>query len=1125
MQSMNFEFLRPKWEALAVAGGFAERYLDSDPSSALTKLRIFCEQVVEIIYAHHALPKPPQSSLFDLLTQHPFEAAVPEQVRTTLHLLRKQGNPGAHGDHGDSRTARIVLKGAFNIGRWLWVTYGGGDRHALSEFREVDSSSFGPTRGDLKRERKALLQKLQAQESRFKELLAELEHERAAKTRVQATLEELEQTRAAGAAVASALDFDEAATRARLIDTMLAEAGWPVDSPDRVGREVEVLHQPTESGIGYADYVLRGEDERSLGVIEAKKAARDENSGRRQAENYADGLEKMTGQRPVIYYTNGYIVNVWNDAEDEPPRRIYGFHSADSLEYMIAQRHKKAKAADVIPSPGIAGRMYQIEALKRVIERFAAKHRRALIVQATGTGKTRVAISLCDALIKANWARRILFLCDRKELRKQADQAFQEFLGSEPRTIVTRSTYKDQENRIFLATYPSMMKYYPHFDIGFFDVIIADESHRSIYNRYRHLFQYFDAYQIGLTATPVASIHRNTYSLFGCEDQDPTAHYDFEDAVNDRFLVPFKVKILTYDFHRRGIKYDQLTEEQRQQLEDQDDNAEQTQYERHQVDNQIFNKDTNRRIIRNLMENGVRIKDGTQLGKTIVFARNHKHAKLLEGLFDEMYPQFGGRFCRVIDSHDQRADDLLTAFKDPERAPTIAISVDMLDTGIDIPEVVNLVFAKPVFSYVKFWQMIGRGTRLCPDLLGPGQDKTHFQIFDHWANFEYFDEKFKESDPSRQKSLLERLFEARIELAATSLDVQDGDTFDYALDLISRDIADLPPKSIAVRDEWKNVERLKSDGVLRSFTAGVQADLREKIAPLMQWRNIEGAQATHAFDLLIARLQGDLLAQNSRFANLRDDVIDRVSRLPMNLNPVRAREAAIQRAKSDGFWAAASVADLEQLRTDLRGIMKYARQDRTPRPDPRVIDVTEEESLIDERDYNPKIKGLDLAAYRNRVENALRALMRNNPTLARIALGEPVTSDDLAALTSLILTQDPDLDLELLKEFYPETADHLDLAIRSIIGLDAGAVAGRFAQFVQTHPHMNSTQIRFLRLLQDQIARNGCIELDDLYEAPFTTLNAAGIDGVFTDDATIDDILEIIDSFDPYRPADDGAES
>ena len=418
-----------------------------------------------------------------------------------------------------------------------------------------------------------------------------------------------------------------------------------------------------------------------------------------------------------------------------------------------------------------------------------------------------MAVSLCDVLLRAAWAKRILFLCDRRELRKQAHNVFKDYLPGEPRTFVTSATAKDREKRIYLATYPAMMECFESFDVGFFDLVIADESHRSIYNRYRDLFAYFDCLHVGLTATPVDFIARNTFEIFGCESGDPTAHFSLEEAISHRppYLVPFEVITHTTPFLRRGIKYTEMSPAQRAQLEEDEEVPAAVEFDQASVDKAVFNKDTNRLIIRNLMETGIRDATRTRVGKTIIFARNHNHAILLQNLFDEMYPQYGGNFCRVIDNYDPRAEELISDFKGVGSNPnlTIAISVDMLDTGIDVPEIVNLVFAKPVYSYVKFWQMIGRGTRLKEDLFGPGEDKTHFLIFDHWNNFEFFDQRYQPAEPRQAKSLTQMLFEARVTLAETALEQANPDAFDAVIGLIGKDIADLPGGTIAVKEKWR----------------------------------------------------------------------------------------------------------------------------------------------------------------------------------------------------------------------------------------------------------------------------------------------------------------------------------
>src|SRR6185436_15041003 len=379
-----------------------------------------------------------------------------------------------------------------------------------------------------------------------------------------------------------------------IIDSLLATSGWNVAageaSTGQVGKEVEVKHQPTASGLGYADYVLWDDNGNPLAVIEAKKTAVDPERGRQQAKLYADGLEKMHGHRPVIFYTNGYDIWMWDDVLGYPPRKVFGYYSKDSLQYLVNfQRAGRKPLNSVEPDAAIVERLYQIEAIKRVCERFSGGHRKALIVQATGSGKTRVAIALAELLIRGGWVKRVLFLCDRRELRKQAKNAFGDFL-SEPIRIVSSRVNQSATERIFLATYPAMQTVYQSFDVGFFDLIIADESHRSIYNVYGDMFQYFDCLQIGLTATPIDFVSRNTFSLFGCEGLLPTANYDLEQAVQDGFLTPFEVFEHTTQFLREGIRLDILTKEQIQELEDQGEDPAQYDFSSEEIDKIIYNK-------------------------------------------------------------------------------------------------------------------------------------------------------------------------------------------------------------------------------------------------------------------------------------------------------------------------------------------------------------------------------------------------------------------------------------------------------------------------------------------------------------------------------------------------------
>ncbi|OQX69582.1 MAG: hypothetical protein B6A08_04485 [Sorangiineae bacterium NIC37A_2] len=1131
MKSVNFEFLRARRAVMADLAGFAERYAHEDPASSLIKQRSFVEHAVGAIYENYRLRPPYSDNLNDLLNETAFRQAVPEVVQNKLHAVRRAGNHAAHPRRPiTSQLSLECLAQLFDIARWFFVQVDGGKLEATPKYMPPPPEPASAAKT------KDALEKLRLAEAKYESVLKRLDEE--TKKRLEAERAATEATRTAeenaseltklreeGQKVASALEFNEATTRRRLIDQALLAAGWNVGihgkSTEQVKQELKLTGLPTPSGDGSADYVLYGDDGKPLAVIEAKKTAKDARRGGEQARQYADALEKATGVRPVIFFTNGIDVFLWDDAQGYPYRKVYGFYSKDSLEYLVHQRIGKKALAHVEPNLAIAGRMYQLEAVKRVCERFESNFRKALVVQATGTGKTRVAISLCDVLMRAGWVKRILFLCDRKELRRQADRVFKEFMPGEPRVIVDASTANDRDKRIYLATYPAMMKAYEDFDVGFFDLIIADESHRSIYKKFRSLFQYFDALEVGLTATPVKFIERNTYELFACENGDPTSAFDFQQAIESRppYLVPFRVMQVSTKFSRDGFRYSQMTAEQRSELEDQDPQAQAVDYDSDDLDKYFFNKDTTRAIWRSLMEGGIREATGQHVGKTIVFARNHLHAVHLAEVFSELYPQYGSAFCRVIDNQEAKADQLIDDFKNPDDELTIAISVDMLDTGIDVPEVVNLVFAKPVKSYVKFWQMIGRGTRLCKDLFGPGKDKTEFLIFDHWKNFWFFDEKYKEAQPAPQKSLLQHLFEARVELLSVAIDKMDEAAIGIAEQQVLGDIrAVRDTNAIDARDKWKELTQLADGDRVHHFAAATKADLLSIVAPLQHLRSIRGDEDAYRFDLLMTRLQIELLKggrSGPKVQDLKGRVEEAVELLGKNLQPVKAKADSIKRVRDKGFWSTVEIQQLEGLRSELRSVMKYQQLPTTTRVAPQVFDVTDDGHIAEA--YIPKLEGLDLVEYRTRVEKVLKEHFSNHAILQRIRAGKGVQESELEELAKLVLEMDDKANVKHLAGHDPETRRSLLTVFRGLVGLDTEAVAEAFSAFVHKHPRLSSQQLRFLQVLQNYIAQNGGIELERLYEPPFTNLHAESVDGIFTNPGDVDELLAILSVFEPKR--------
>ena len=1129
-QSMNFEHIQPKWPELHQLAAFAEDYAITDPQSSLVKLRCFAEKVVGYLYKELSLPVLPTSNIFDKLIADDFTSAVPRLITDKLHAIRKSGNQAAHEGKVDQQQAIWILKESYFIASYLFMAYAGGTQQECPEFKAPEQKQ--PTNqsdAEFAKKNKQLTKQLAENQARLKRALDELEAAELAQKQAQLQAAKLKQTIDAEKLtqvktrneqiINSSFNFSEDETRKRIIDLDLRNAGWHValddESTEEVGKEVKVTGQPTTTGTGYVDYVLWDDDGKPLAVIEAKRTRENIEKGRAQATLYANALEKQFGQRPVIFYSNGWDIKILDDAQGYNSRGLYGYYSKDSLQYLIKQRTLK-KVLNTTPiDTDVAGRLYQMETITRVCERFSDKHRKALIVQATGTGKTRVSIALAKRLLDAGWAKRILFLCDRKELRKQAGNAFTEFTN-EPVHIVGKSAKNTAASaRIFIATYPGMLRIMNKYDVGHFDLIVADESHRSIYNIYGDIFKYFDALEVGLTATPVEMVSRSTCDLFSCDYKLPTANYPLEDAIEQGNLVPYKIVSYTTQFLREGIKKDNLTDEQIAQLEEQGIDPNELDFDAKQIDEAIKNKDTNRLILRNLMEKGLRDKDGQLPGKTIVFARNIAHAELMAQLFSELYPQHGANFCRVIHSKYERAEELIDDFKSSdENSVRIAVSVDMLDTGIDVPECVNLVFAKPIKSKVKFWQMIGRGTRLCENLYGQGQHKTHFLIFDHWANFEYFDENPEEEDVKQAKSLLQKLFEARVTLAQTALKKANMDVFDQTIKLIHDDICLLPMESISVRDNWQVVETYKDLKRLNQFAPQTVSDLLEKVAPLMQWRNIMGQSEAYKFDSELTTIQTLLLTDANQIDLAKQSVMNKVESLQMHLNEVRGKAPAIAEIQTEQYWQYLTHAALEQSRINLRSIIHLRNKDITPPPTAFILDIKEDTNQIHETDRLTKIVSIDYQIYRQEVEKTLTPLFETDNVLKKIRNGEQVTEADLAQLSSLVHTQNPSVDLNTLKEFFPESTATLDKILRTIVGMDKNAIEQSFTTFVQQiHTHVNAKQQRFIGMLKNHLIRHGSIEIAQLYDAPFTQIHDMGLDGVFSQQQA-DVIEQFIKQFD-----------
>lgn len=895
----------------------------------------------------------------------------------------------------------------------------------------------------------------------------------------------------------------EAITRKCLIDYMLNEAKWDILTVKgdiqggKAGIEIKVEGMPTPSGIGYCDYVLFSKGGKPLAVIEAKSTIQNAGKGRKQAIMYADCLEAKYGVRPVIYYTNGYVTKVI-DGMGYPDREVISFHSHDDLEYLI-QKRGRADITDLTIDDAITNRPYQKTAIKSLVEWLNMKHRRGLLVLATGTGKTRVSISLCKLLANNNWIKNVLFLADRTELVGQARSNYENLLPSESMTSLSDDDVPDLEARFVFSTYQTMINYINEvdvkFSVGHFDLIIIDEAHRSVFGKYGAIFQYFDSLLIGLTATPRDEIDKNTFKLLELEDE-PNYEYTFDEAVKDGYLVPYKAKRHNSKMINNGIKYDELTKEQRDELEKVwdyekmlkgiDPNKE---YHRDIEGNEIFryliNDDTIDNVLVELMESGLKIKSGEDIGKTIIFAYNHKHAERIVERFHALYPNRGADYCQLIDNQVKHHDKIIREFKTPEKLPQIAVSVDMLDTGIDVPEVLNLVFFKIVKSKIKFEQMIGRGTRLCPNIFGEGKDKELFYIFDWCGNFDYFSKNPDGIDPANSKSLTERLFSLRLDIAKElqSADHQEKE-FDKKMHddlkvLLHQQVNSIVKERKDARPYWNIIEPFR-DNEKWTYLSDVDVLRLKEIGKLIPQDDDD--ESAKKFDVIMLHLQLAHIDSTVRVGQFRQVVVNIAAHLEKKgtVPAVMTRIETIRNVQKPQFWENESLDSLESVRTELRDLIKLLEETRKTKK--FIIDIDDPYETVD--------GGEDViiqTTYKQRVIDYL-AKNTDNPTLRKIQGFEQLTSGDFAELERIFFEElGTREDFNELAEGHPYK-NNVAAFIRVINGIDRKKALQIYQNFIEGN-NLTSEQERYLKNILDYVSVNGDIETRNFMEYPLKALN------------------------------------
>ncbi|WDU78847.1 DEAD/DEAH box helicase family protein [Lysinibacillus sp. G01H] len=1101
---MNFDFLKDKqtFNSFSRACIEAERAMQISPSTVAILSRRALELAVKWVYQFDNDVKIPyQDNLSSLIHDRHFLGIIDEELLPMMKYVVKLGNAAVHTNVAITRDEAVLS--LHNLHQFVsWIDYCYAEEYTATEFDETLLYD-----ADYKRERPEELSDLYDKLSEKDQSLEELRKQNE-ELRAQLTANRIESQQQYDFDVDTISEFE---TRKRYIDLDLKLAGW------EIGKNVEVEYpvtgMPNAKGEGYVDYVLRGTNGKILAVVEAKRTSRDPKEGRNQAKLYADCIEQMQGLRPVIFYTNGFETHIWHD--DYAARKVSGFYTQDELQLLIDRRKIKQPLLNVEINDDITNRYYQKEAILAICDTFSNNQRKGLLVMATGSGKTRTAISLVDVLTKQYWVKNVLFLADRTSLVKQAFRNFNTLLPNLSLSNMLEKNSNPEAARMVFSTYPTMMNAIDEvkrkdgnrlFTIGHFDLIIIDESHRSIYQKYKSIFDYFDGMLVGLTATPKDELDKNTYTIFDLENGVPTFAYELAKAVEDGYLVDYRTRETTLKILDDGIHYDDLSEAEKQEFDEIfEDEPQVKDIDSAAINNFVFNKNTIDHVLNDLMGHGLKVEGGDKLGKTIIFAKNHKHAMAIKERFDLKFPEYGGNFAEVIDYSVEYYQTLIDDFSDPAKMPQIAISVDMLDTGIDVPDVLNLVFFKKVRSKTKFWQMIGRGTRLRKDLFGPGMDKEYFLIFDYLRNFEYFRENEKGEETKISQTLTERLFNSKVDIVRElqSLQYQKEPFIGYREQLLKEIVTDvraLNDENFHVRQYLQYVHKYQNGNNWQMLSVVQTNEVKENVSPLIM--PIEDDELAKRFDLLMLTIELASLQSNNATKPIRRviDTAEALSKLG-TIPQVLAQKDVIDDVRTTEFWEEASLADLERVRLALRDLIRYIERSNqkiyyTDFQD-EVMTVAENKSILNVN---------DLKSYRKKVEHYLKE-HQHEDTLAiyKLRNNKPLTKQDVEYL-ELILWNELGSKEQYEKDYGDTPVTKL---VRKIVGLDRQAAVEAFSAFI-SEQQLTLQQTQFVELIIDFIVKNGTLERQALQQDPFSS--TGGIMVVFKDQLPkARGILDIID--------------
>ncbi len=1093
----NFDFLtkEPKFSGFANTAITAEKLYTIDIPSCVFNIRRAAEFAVKWMYSvDSSLVMPYQDTLVTLINTVEFKDIVGNDIYRRINFIRMVGNNSAHSAKAVTpEQAAVALENLFYF--MDFVAYCYADEYEEQAYNaDLRTQLAEPTPPPAPSQAEIDLQKLIAENQALK---AELTKKR----------EEQLHTY-----VPKPLDISEYTTRKVYIDTMLIDAGWTLGKDWQ--NEVEITGMPNKSEVGFADYVLFGDDGKPLAVIEAKRTCKDVAIGRQQAKLYADLLEKKFKRRPIIFLTNGFDTRIWNDRY-YPEHKVSGIYSKRDLEKEFNKLTMRTSLANVRVSDDISGRYYQKEAVKAVCRAFDTENRRkALLVMATGSGKTRTTISIVDVLLRHGWVKNVLFLADRNSLVTQAKRSFVNLLPN----LSVVNLCEDKENynaRCVFSTYQTMINCIDAakdeqggklYTVGHFDLIVCDEAHRSIYNKYKDIFTYFDAHLVGLTATPRDEIDKNTYGIFELENGVPTYGYELAQAVQDGFLVDFISVETKLKLMEQGIVYDDLSEEDKEAYEDlfaTEDGELPEAIDSSALNEKIFNEDTIRKVLAILMEQGIKVDYGNKIGKTIIFAKNHRHAEKIYEAFGKEHPSYAPGFCRVIDNYTNYAQSLIDEFSDPKKLPQIVVSVDMMDTGIDVPEVVNLVFFKKVMSKAKFWQMIGRGTRLCPGLLD-GEDKKQFYIFDFCGNFEFFRMNVNGKNVPMTLSVQERIFNLKVnliyKLQDLALQTEELTAFRNGLiDDVTFKIKELNRENFSVKQHLKFIDLYSDKKAFEVLTPLDLQQLAEEIAPMILPYGDEISAVR--FDALMYGIELGYIAGNTYTKGIKDlmgkvRAVAKVGTIPA----VQAQKEFINQILNTDYVERATISEFEKIRQLLRDLIKYI-----PRGPHMTWDTDFDDDILGTDWRASELGNDDLKNYKMKVNYYIRNHM-DTPAIAKLHTNQPLTAADIQALEAILWSE-----LGTKEDYAAEYQDKpLGELVREIVGLDMNCAKQAFSKYLND-VNLDDRQIYFVNQIINYIVQNGMLKnFAVMQEPPFTDKGDVG--DIFTDTVVWLDIMKIIRS-------------